>query len=134
MKEKVFKSSDESTEIDITPMLDVVFIMLIFFVVTASFVKEEAIDFNSPPPNSNESPKVKPISLMIDADNQISIDSRNIDVRSVRSIVLRLKAEKPQADVAITVDGQANTKTVIAAVDAIRSANIEYPSIRLKAG
>lgn len=134
MKEKVMNKRDEGdSDIDITPMLDVVFIMLIFFVVTASFVKEEAIGLNLPAKESNENWQKKSIVLNIDANNRVSIDGRTLDLRAVESMIVRLKAEQPEASVSVVVDGKANTKTVIGAIDGIRSADVMYPSVSVKA-
>lgn len=130
MKSKVIKSLDNESDIDITPMLDVVFIMLIFFIVTASFIKEQSIDIYTPPDAKNlVTPSVKPIVLEIDSNNQISIEGRSVDARSIESMVVRMKAERPEASVLVRVSGNANTKAVISAVDGIRSANVLYPSI-----
>ena len=133
MKKKNLERGNDNSEVDITPMLDVVFIMLIFFVVTASFVKEEDIGLAVAPEHSNNIAEEKPILLSIDANNQISIDGRNVDLRAITSIIVRMKAERPDASVAVNVNGKANTKTIIGAVDGIRSANILYPSIKIKA-
>ena len=129
MKSKVIKRLDNESDIDITPMLDVVFIMLIFFIVTASFIKEQSIDLHTPPDAVDVSPKEKPIVLEIDSNNQMSIEGRSVDPRSIESVVVRMKTERPQASVIVRVSGDANTKAVISAVDGIRSANILHPSI-----
>ena len=133
MKEKAYKRSAEDSDIDITPMLDVVFIMLIFFVVTASFVKEEAIELYVPPQTSTESPPItRPIVLNIDANDNLSIDGRALDIRAVEAMIVRLKAERPDAMVSVLVDGQASTKTLISAIDGIRSADVMTPSVSIK--
>ena len=129
MKSKVIKRLDNESDIDITPMLDVVFIMLIFFIVTASFIKEQSIDLHTPPDAVDVSSKEKPIVLEIDSNNQMSIEGRSVDPRSIESVVVRMKTERPQASVIVRVSGDANTKAVISAVDGIRSANILHPSI-----
>ena len=129
MKNKVIQSLDNESDIDITPMLDVVFIMLIFFIVTASFVKEQGIGVFTSPNIADSVPTSKPIVLSINSDNQISIEGRAIDARSIESVIVRMKAERPDASVIVRVSGAANTKTVISAVDGIRSADILYPSV-----
>ena len=132
MKEKAYKRSAEDSDIDITPMLDVVFIMLIFFVVTASFVKEEAIELYVPPETSAKPPVTSPIVLNIDANDNLSIDGRALDIRAVEAMIVRLKAERPDAMVSVLVDGQASTKTLISAIDGIRSADVMTPSVSIK--
>lgn len=123
-------SADEGNEIDLTPMLDVVFIMLIFFIVTASFVKEAGINPNVPdpnikPPQNEELPQN--ILVRISADNQIWLlekeGERRVDARAVRSNIERLRAEFPKAAVIIQADDKANTGTYVAVADAAREAN-----------
>ena len=129
-------SSEEDADIDITPMLDVVFIMLIFFIVTASFVKETAIDINKPPA-SNEPPPPKapkPIVVEINALSEIRISNRLLDFRRVKPTITRLKAESPDSPVIVKVDPKAKTKAIIQAVDGIRSANVPQPTISMTPG
>ncbi len=123
-------SADEGNEIDLTPMLDVVFIMLIFFIVTASFVKEAGINPNVPDPNVNNPPPEdapQNILVRISADNQIWLlekeGERRVDTRAVRSNIERLRAEFPKASVIIQASEKANTGTYVAVADAAREAN-----------
>jgi biopolymer transport protein ExbD len=128
--------NEEETDIDITPMLDVVFIMLIFFIVTASFVKEAGIGLYNPPAN-NEPPPLdapKPIVVKVTDLNEIMVQNRLVDYRAVKPTITRLKAESPESSVIMKVDPKAKTKTVIQAVDGIRQANVELPSITLDTG
>lgn len=98
-----FKKQDDEAEINMTPMLDIVFIMLIFFIVTASFVKEHGLDVNKPdndnPPPPD--PDKKNIIIKIDNNNQIFVDFRRVDIRSVRANIERLHAENPEGMVVI---------------------------------
>ena len=125
--------NEEETDIDITPMLDVVFIMLIFFIVTASFVKESGININKPeasdtPPDA-EAPL--PIVVVVNDLDEIRIDNRLVDHRAVRPTIIRLKAEAPEASVIVKVDPKAKTKTIIQAIDGIREANVPTPSVSM---
>ena len=129
-------NNEEETDIDITPMLDVVFIMLIFFIVTASFVKESGLDINKPP-QSNEPPDPtapKPIVVEINKLNEITIERNVVDYRAIKSNVTRLKAERPDSNVVVRVDPKAQTKTIIQAVDGIKSANVDLPTISMMEG
>lgn len=124
---------EEETDIDITPMLDVVFIMLIFFIVTASFVKESGLDLNKPP-ESNEPPPVdapKPIVVEINEINEIRIQNRLVDFRRIKPTITRLKAESPESSVIVKVDPKSKTKAIIQAVDGIRQANVMQPTISM---
>lgn len=116
--------AEEESNIDITPMLDVVFIMLIFFIVTASFVKETGIDVNRPnAPTATVQEKAN-ILIAIDARNNIWIDRRKIDVRSVRANIERLHAENPQGSVVIQADKESKTDTLVHVMDAARQAGV----------
>ena len=128
-RRKKGRSADESSEIDLTPMLDVVFIMLIFFIVTASFVKEVGLDVNVPEKNDNPPPDDAPQNILvrISADNQIwfrdETGERRVDERQVRSNIERLRAELPKASVIIQADNKANAATYVAVQDAAQEAN-----------
>ena len=123
----------EDVDIDITPMLDVVFIMLIFFIVTASFVKENGFGLFSPPPpiKNTEQPSTLPIVVKVTALDTIEIQDRVVNYKSVRPTIIRLKAESPDASVVVRIDKKAKTKMVIKAVDGIRAANVALPAISL---
>jgi len=128
--------NEEETDIDITPMLDVVFIMLIFFIVTASFVKESGIGINNPPEN-NEPPPLdapKPIVVKVTDLNEIKIQDRIVDARAVKPTITRLKAESPESSVVVKVDPKAKTKSIIEAMDGIRAANVLLPSVTMSSG
>ena len=117
----------EDPQIDLTPMLDVVFIMLIFFIVTASFIKESGIDVNRPPISDNVPPderKIQNIVFEITENNEIWLAGRRIDVRSVRANVQRAHAENPQAKVIIEAHPGAKTETFILVSDQSREAGV----------
>ena len=112
-------TEDNPSEIDLTPMLDVVFIMLIFFIVTASFIKEAGVEVNRP--DASTSPNIL---IAVTATNEIWIDKRRVDKRAVRSVVERMHAENPKGAVVIQADKASNTETVTAVIDASRSAGV----------
>lgn len=135
MKQYNQKTDEQESDIDITPMLDVVFIMLIFFIVTASFVKEKGIGLSHPSPQAQDSNiESTPIVLEIDANNQITIQNRSIDKRAIKSMVVRLRAEKPNSNVLIKVNPQATTAAMVSVMDGVRGANVLHPSVSLSAG
>jgi biopolymer transport protein ExbD len=115
---------EEEASIDLTPMIDVTFIMLIFFIVTATFVKETGIDVNRPEAQTAVVKEKANILIAIDANDQIWIDRRKIDVRSVRPNIERLHAENPQGSVVIQADKESKTETLISVMDASRQAGI----------
>ena len=122
-------TQDEESEINITPMLDVVFIMLIFFIVTSTFVKETGIDVNRPQAATAVKKAKANILIAIDANDNIWIDRRQIDVRSVRPNIERLHAENPQGSVVIQADKDSRTDTLIQVMDASRQAGVYNVSI-----
>ena len=115
---------DDDQEINITPMLDVVFIMLIFFIVTASFVKESGIDVNKPEGQTAVAKEKANILIAIDADGAIWIDRRQIDPRAVRANIERLHAENPQGTVVIQADEDSRTGALVQVMDAARLAGV----------
>lgn len=120
---------DEAEEINMTPMLDVVFIMLIFFIVTASFVKEAGIDVNRPEAATAVKKERANILVAISDKGEIWINKRQIDVRAVQANIERLKAENPQGSVVIQADKKATTDTLIKVMDAARAAGVFDVSI-----
>ena len=120
----------EENDIDLTPMLDVVFIMLIFFIVTASFIKEAGIDVNRPDaPVTEVPPEESNILVVIDANNDIFIDRRHIDPRAVRANIERLHAENPSSSVVIQPSKKSANKMLVAIMDASRQAGVYNISI-----
>ncbi len=123
------RGSVEEEEVNLTPMLDVVFIMLIFFIVTASFVKESGMDVNRP---DAATAVVKPrgnILVAITPNGQIWIDKRQVDVRAVRANIERLYAENPQGAVVIQADADSKNGLLVAVMDAAKLAGVENISI-----
>ncbi len=110
---------DEEGAVDLTPMLDVVFIMLIFFIVTASFIKESGVEVNRPQANTAEQ-KNAAVLVAINADNSVWMDGRRIDIRSVRANIERLHAENPEGAVIIQADELASVKTFTEVLDQAR--------------
>ena len=120
---------DEEAAIDMTPMLDVVFIMLIFFIVTASFVKEAGIDVNRPEAATAVKKDRANILVAISDKGEIWINKRKVDVRAVQANIERLYAENPQGTVVIQADKKATTDVLIKVMDASRAAGILDVSI-----
>ena len=98
------KTADDEAQIDLTPMLDVVFIMLIFFIVTASFIKEAGVEVNRPEASTSNPKENVNILIAVTANDEIWMDGRRIDVRAVRANVERLHAENPKGAVVIQAD------------------------------
>jgi biopolymer transport protein ExbD len=117
-------SDEEEAKIDLTPMLDVVFIMLIFFIVTATFVKELGLDINKPPDVEITKTESDSITIVIKANDKIEIDGLSVDKRAVSAMIIRRKAENPKASVAVLAYSKSRAETLVAVVDAIKEAGI----------
>ena len=126
--------AEEETEINLTPMLDVVFIMLIFFIVTASFVKESGIDVSRPSASTAERKERGNIMVAITELGQIWIDKRPVDPRAVRANIERLHAENPQGGVVIQADKASKNELLVTVMDAAREAGVFDISIAATAG
>ena len=123
-------AEEEENEINLTPMLDVVFIMLIFFIVTASFIKEAGIDVNRPDaPVTQTKPEDANILVAITANDEIFIDRRLIDPRAVRANIERLHAENPEGSVVIQASSKSTNKMLVWVMDASRQAGVYSISI-----
>ena len=120
---------EADNEIDLTPMLDVVFIMLIFFIVTASFIKEVGIDVSRPDAPPAEIPSDSSILITIDEISGIWIDRRLIDPRAVRANIERMHAENPDASLVIQPDRRSFNNTLVQVMDASRQAGVYDISI-----
>ncbi len=119
----------EESEVNLTPMLDVVFIMLIFFIVTASFVKEAGIDVTRPPAATAERKERGNILIAITENDQIWMDRRQVDPRALRANIERLHAENPDGSVVIQADRKSTNKMLVTVMDASREAGVYNISI-----
>jgi biopolymer transport protein ExbD len=126
---QIMSQGEEEQEINITPMLDVVFIMLIFFIVTASFVKEAGIEVDKPEAMTSQMKEKANILVAIDPSGTIWIDRRQVDPRNVRAIIERLHAENPQGTVVIQADQEAKMSVLVEVMDAARLAGVDDVAI-----
>jgi len=122
------KQAVEEGAIDLTPMLDVVFIMLIFFIVTATFIKETGVDVLRPEAVTAET-KNAAMLVAISDQNEIWIDKKKIDINMVGLTVERLKADNPEGSLVIQVDQEAKAEMIIDVIDAIKDAGVTDISI-----
>lgn len=127
-------AESEEADIDLTPMLDVVFIMLIFFIVTASFIKESGIEISRPDANQAEAApsESKNIVVMVTASDEIWMEGRRIDQRAVRANITKLYAENPEASVIIQAHNKSTANVYTQIADAARSTGIYSVSLVTK--
>lgn len=122
------ESEEEVGAIDLTPMLDVVFIMLIFFIVTASFVKEPGVEIDRP--DATTALKVKtPILVAVTSENKVFINKSEFDLRQVKVQLKTLLAETPRGKVVIQADREANIKTLTEVAQAAREIGVGEISV-----
>ncbi|WP_415903440.1 ExbD/TolR family protein [Neptuniibacter sp. QD29_5] len=127
MRQRVnLTQQQDDAEINMTPMLDVVFIMLIFFIVSTSFVREAGIDVNRPTAQTSDSQSKTAVMVAISANNEIWVDRKPVDVRMVRPAIERLKSEQSEINVVIQADQQATTGQLVKVIDQLRLANVNY--------
>lgn len=129
MRAKFRRRQEDEAGIDMTPMLDIVFIMLIFFIVTTSFVKESGIDVSRPSAATAVKKQRANILVGISETGDVWIQKRRIDIRAVRANIERLHAENPEGSVVIQADKSAKTGALVQVMDQIRLAGVENVSI-----
>ena len=122
-------TEEDESNIDMTPMLDIVFIMLIFFVVTDSFVKETGIEINRPQASTATPKETANIKIAIDSQDAIWLDKRKVDERSVKAILERMHIENPQGTLIIQADKKSTNDKLVRVMDAARQAGISAISI-----
>ena len=127
MRNRARGALEDDQKINLTPMLDVVFIMLIFFIVTATFVKEIGIDVTPPDEDQPDTvdPDKKSIVVKVSARDQVQIAGRNIDVSSVRANIERLAAENPEAPVIINPHPESSADVFVQIWDAAKLAGVQ---------
>ena len=128
-RDKMFSGEEEENEINLTPMLDVVFIMLIFFIVTASFIKEAGIDVDRPDAPTAESQDDAAILIAISASDEIWIDRRQTEPNAVRGMIERLHAENPKGSIVIQADEESTNETLVVVMEAAKQAGVSNVAI-----
>ncbi len=118
-----------TAELNIAPLIDMVFILLIFFLVTTSFVKETGIDISRPTASTAVSNAKATVLIAIDRENRVFLDRREIDVRAVRANMERILAETPEGAVVVVADKASNTGVAITVMDGCRMAGAKSVSL-----
>jgi biopolymer transport protein ExbD len=125
------RNDEDENEINLTPMLDVVFIMLIFFIVTATFIRETGLEAQRP--DQSDRPTVVKeagaILIIIDNNDDVWIDNRVVDARAIRPNIERMHAEDPERPVVIQADKNSTTQTLVSIMDASQQAGAYNISI-----
>ncbi len=129
MRVKRHTGQVNDTEIDMTPMLDIVFIMLIFFIVTTSFIKEAGVDVKRPDASTAQRQEASSIYVAITPEGEIWIDRQMVDLRALRTQVERLRLENPEAAAVIQADTDARHGLVVKVMDQLRLGGVETISV-----
>jgi biopolymer transport protein ExbD len=124
-----FSAEEEDNEINLTPMLDVVFIMLIFFIVTASFIKEAGIDVTRPDATTADKQEDAAILIAISANDEIWIDRRETDPRALRGAIERLHSENPKGSIVIQADEQSTNEMLVIVMQAAKQVGVANVAI-----
>ena len=133
MKRKKHTTADDDAQIDMTPMLDIVFIMLIFFIVTTSFVKEKGLEVNRPKENQNQQNKPsKALSIRIDEVGKIMMNGREVDIRRVVANIQTFLAENNTDSAAIQAHEETEHGIVVEVMNQAKEAGIEKVSVLVK--
>ncbi len=122
-------ASQDESEINITPMLDVVFIMLIFFIVTTTFIRETGVTVDKPEAVTAEPHPLGNVLIGVDADSGIWMNGSQIDLTDVRTLVQRARAENPEGSVIVISDKNARTGMVVDVMDQIQAAGVSRMAI-----
>ena len=120
---RVAKADD--SDVNVTPLLDIVFIMLIFFIVTATFIKEPGVDVTRPEALTAEDQRLVSILVAIDSENTIWINRKEVSLDSVRATLERLRRENPRGSAVIQADGNAHSEYLVDVLQQIRAAGVE---------
>lgn len=128
MRDRTYRQSEPPQTIDLTPMLDVVFILLIFFIVTATFIREPGVDVERTVAVTAEQQKPA-ILVAVTADNQIWIDGQRVRPENLRLHILRLRNDNPHGGLVIQADRQAEMAMLSKVSDVARAAGIDAVAV-----
>jgi len=115
----------DDSDVNVTPLLDIVFIMLIFFIVTATFIKEPGVDVTRPEAQTAEDQRLVSVLVAIDADNKIWINRKEVSLEGVRAAVERLRRENPRGSAVVQSDGRAHSEYLVEVLEQIRAAGVQ---------
>jgi biopolymer transport protein ExbD len=129
MRRRHIKTQGGAADINLTPLIDMVFILLIFFIVTTSFVKEVGIEVSRPSASSAERQSKGNIMIAISENGEVWMDKRRISIETVRANVERMRVERPQGAVIVLADEGSETGLLVQVIDQTRLAGVSNVSI-----
>ncbi|GLQ32718.1 ExbD/TolR family protein [Litoribrevibacter albus] len=125
-------NEQDDSNIDMTPMLDIVFIMLIFFIVSTTFVKESGVDINRPASSTAQQQDSSGVRLAVTADGLVWLEGKQTDIRMIRPKLERMKVEQPDIAVLLQADEDTKTGVLIRVMDQVKLAGIEQLAVATK--
>ncbi|MBL4619414.1 MAG: biopolymer transporter ExbD [Alphaproteobacteria bacterium] len=123
-RRRSFQSAGDEEDVNMTPLLDIVFIMLIFFIVTSTFVKEPGIDVLRPDASTATDRKLASIIVAISADDEIWINKELVELNEVRAAIEQLRRENPRGTAVVQADAKSKTRLLVEVVTQIRATGI----------
>ena len=129
---RTVRGGSDKVDVNLSPLIDMVFLLLIFFVVTTSFVKETGIDVQRSTAATAEVQASGSILIAVSAGGEVWMEGKKVDVRSVRGLVERALAEDPEAGVVVVADKDSETGEVVKVMDQCRLAGADNVSLAAK--
>ncbi len=123
-RRNISSAAEEEEDVNVTPLLDIVFIMLIFFIVTSTFVKEPGIEVDRPEALTGEERKLASIIVAISEDDEIWINKELVELDEVRAVVEQLRRENPRGTAVVQADSKSKTRLLVEVVTQIRSTGV----------
>jgi biopolymer transport protein ExbD len=124
MARRSFAQPENDEDVNVTPLLDIVFIMLIFFIVTSTFVKEPGVEITRPDAVTAEERKLASIIVAISEDDEIWINKERVELEGVKTAVEQLRRENPKGTAVVQADSKAKTRLLVEVVNQIRATGI----------
>lgn len=124
MARRSFAQPDNDDDVNVTPLLDIVFIMLIFFIVTSTFVKEPGVEITRPDAVTADERKLASIIVAISEDDEIWINKERVELEGVKTAVEQLRRENPKGTAVVQADSAAKTRLLVEVVNQIRATGI----------
>lgn len=128
-RKRIFQEEDESSEINVSPLLDMVFILLIFFVVTTTFTRETGVEVNKPKASSASEVKDRTLKLAITQEGSVHIHDKQVNLEELESILRRERAKTPDITAVIIADDKSQTGMMIKVLDVCNEAGIKKTSV-----
>ena len=135
MARRPIKTSESEAEddVNVTPLLDIVFIMLIFFIVTSTFIKEPGIDPTRPKVELQEAQKKVSILVAISADDEIYINNEQVDISELGFHIRELRKETPKGSAVVQADIESRSETLIQVLQEVKDAGIQDVAVSTEA-